>query len=96
MDLNPMSVLGLMTERVRMFALGLLLLVLGNSAWAADIPASPVFYGFNAGTVNVYAEIAGPKAIIVFGCAGSSATQVHSTSPLPRAGAPVSAATAHP
>ena len=48
----------------------------GTPSRVADIPASLVFYGFNAGAINVYAEIAGPKAIIVFGCAGSSTTQV--------------------
>ena len=74
--LNPVLVLLTLTGRFRKFLLGLLLAAIAGAAGAADIPASPVFYGFSAGTVNVYAEIAGQKAIIVFSCAGSNTSQV--------------------
>lgn len=70
-----MPVLAWLAGRIRMFVLGLLLPVLGASAWAADGPASTVFFGFNASTVNVYAEIADRRAIVVLSCAGSTATQ---------------------
>ncbi len=61
---------------MRTLLLGLLFSALANGACAADTAASQVFYGFNAGTVNVYAEIVGQKAIIVFNCVGSSTAQV--------------------